>query len=76
LTSDPVLSPVFSTRFKRDVKQAERRDKDMAKLKTVIALQVDQRPLPADCRDHPLKGNWNGGLPQPGGMLTFSTNRA
>jgi mRNA interferase YafQ len=55
-----VLSPVFSTRFKRDVKQAQRRGKDMAKLKTVIALLVEQRPLPADYRDHPLRGNWAG----------------
>jgi mRNA-degrading endonuclease YafQ of YafQ-DinJ toxin-antitoxin module len=55
-----VLSPVFTTRFRRDVKRAERRGKDMAKLKAVIALLAEQAPLPPEYRDHPLRGDWTG----------------
>jgi mRNA interferase YafQ len=55
-----VLTPVRSGRFKRDVKRAEKRGKDMDKLKSVLSLLIEQKPLPARCRDHPLKGEWKG----------------
>jgi mRNA interferase YafQ len=56
--SELVLTPVFSIKFKRDIKHAGKRGKDMAKLKTAIELLVEQVPLPAEYRDHPLRGNW------------------
>jgi mRNA interferase YafQ len=33
-----VLTPVWSGRFKRDVRRAEKRGKDMEKLKSVLSL--------------------------------------
>lgn len=54
-----MLTPVRSTQFRRDVKKAERRGKDMAKLRTLLLLLIDQQPLPAHYRDHPLKGAWS-----------------
>jgi mRNA interferase YafQ len=49
---------VRSTAFKKDVKRAEKRGKDMAKLKTVILLLLEDAPLDPRYRDHPLKGQW------------------
>ena len=52
--------PTYSGQFKRDVKLAERRGKDMAKLKVAITLLIEGAPLPSYYLDHPLKGNWRG----------------
>ncbi len=46
--------------FKRDVKLAGRRGKDLAKLKTVLDLLIDGAELPAQYKDHPLRGNYAG----------------
>ncbi|WP_202943977.1 type II toxin-antitoxin system mRNA interferase toxin, RelE/StbE family [Parvibaculum lavamentivorans] len=51
-----MLSPVRSTQFKRDVKRAEKRGKDLGKLKRLLALLIERQPLPSAYRDHPLKG--------------------
>jgi mRNA interferase YafQ len=52
--------PGYSGQFKRDVKQAQRRGKDMGKLKTLLGLLIEGKPLPVSCLDHPLKGGWRG----------------
>jgi mRNA interferase YafQ len=51
---------VRSTTFKKDVKRAEKRGKDMGKLKAVILLLLEDKPLEPRHRDHPLKGDWVG----------------
>jgi len=50
--------PDYSGQFKRDVKLAQKRGKDMDKLKTLLGLLIDGSPLPAPYLDHPLKGDW------------------
>ena len=50
----------YSGQFRRDVKLAEKRGKDMTKLRRVIQLLTDDAPLAARFRDHPLKGDWKG----------------
>ncbi len=52
--------PDYSGQFKRDVKQAQKRGKDMEKLKAVLELLIEGKPFPATCLDHPLKGGWRG----------------
>ena len=52
--------PVRSTAFKKDVKRADKRGRDMAKLKAVILQLIEGAPLEPHHRDHPLKGNWLG----------------
>jgi mRNA interferase YafQ len=52
--------PVRSGRFKRDVKLAQKRGKDMAKLRAALALLIAEQPVPAVYRDHPLRGAWKG----------------
>lgn len=50
--------PDYSGQFKRDVKQSQKRGKDMDKLKTLLGLLMEGKPLPASYLDHPLKGGW------------------
>lgn len=52
--------PDYSGQFKRDVKQSQKRGKDMSKLKTLLGLLIEGKPLPANYLDHPLKGSWKG----------------
>ena len=40
--------------FRRDVKLAQKRGKDMAKLREVILLLIEGSPLPPRFKDHPL----------------------
>jgi mRNA interferase YafQ len=49
---------VRSTQFKRDVKLAEKRGKDMAKLRDLILLLAEGTVLPSSYKDHPLSGDW------------------
>lgn len=53
-------TPVRSGQFRRDVKRAEKRGKDLRKLRDLLRLLVDGVELPARYRDHGLKGEWGG----------------
>jgi len=44
--------------FRRDVKLAQRRGKDMSKLRELILLLAEGNPLPPHYKDHPLAGPW------------------
>ncbi len=50
----------FTSRFKKEVKLAEKRGGDLAKLEKVIGLLRMGAALPARYRDHVLTGNWAG----------------
>ena len=47
-----------STRFKRDLKLAIKRNYDISLLVAIIALLSDGEPLPEKNNDHPLKGDY------------------
>lgn len=49
-----------TTQFKKDVKLANRRGKDLEKLKAVLGLLIAGDALPAQYQDHPLRGNFAG----------------
>jgi len=49
---------IRGAQFKRDVKLAERRGKDLAKLRELILLLVEGASLPPRYKDHSLGGNW------------------
>lgn len=55
-----MLTPVRSSQFKRDVRRAERRGKDLTKLRSFLASLIHQEALSARYRDHPLRGIWRG----------------
>ncbi len=49
---------ISGAQFRRDVKLAQKRGKDMTKLRELILLLVDRNPLPPRYKDHPLSGDW------------------
>ena len=49
---------ISGTQFRRDVKLAQRRRKDMSKLRELILLLAEGNPLPPYYKDHPLAGVW------------------
>lgn len=55
-----MLTLVQSSTFEKDLKLAQKRGKDMAKLKALLNLLANQTPLPSTYLDHPLKSNWKG----------------
>ena len=55
-----MLVPVRSSRFKRDVKRARTRGKDVSKLRRVLGLLLEGKRLQARYRDHRLRGDWQG----------------
>jgi mRNA interferase YafQ len=50
--------PILGAKFRRDVKLAQRRGKDMKKLRAAILLLIEGNPLPPFYKDHPLSGDW------------------
>jgi mRNA interferase YafQ len=52
--------PAYSGQFKRDVKLAQRRGKDMEKLRLALSRLIESSPLPREYADHALRGNWRG----------------
>jgi mRNA interferase YafQ len=53
-----VRNIVRGSQFKRDVKLAVKRGKDMAKLRELLLLLIEGNPLPPRYKDHPLSGDW------------------
>ncbi len=49
---------IRGTQFKKDVKLAQRRGKDMNKLRELISLLLEGGPLPPHYRDHSLQVRW------------------
>ena len=55
-----MLIPVRSSRFKRDVRRAAKRGRDLTKLRAFLSWLIQQQPLTARHLDHPLRGIWKG----------------
>jgi mRNA interferase YafQ len=55
-----VRVPVRSGQFRRDVRRAEKRGKDMSKLRELITLLLAADALPERYKDHSLRGSWKG----------------
>jgi mRNA interferase YafQ len=55
-----MLRPIESSKFRKDLKRARRRGKDLEKLKTPVGLLLAQKPLPERYRDHRLAGPYAG----------------
>ena len=53
------LTPVYTSRFRSDVKRLEAGGKDMAKLRSLIETLAHRRPLEPRHKDHPLSGKWS-----------------
>ena len=53
-------APEYSTQFRRDVKRAQKRGKDVGKLKELLHLLISGQKLPSRFKDHALKNDWSG----------------
>lgn len=53
-----MLIPVRTTQFKRDTKLAEKRKKDMAKIRAIMTKIAKQESLDPKHRNHKLTGNY------------------
>jgi len=49
-----------ANQFKKDVKRADKRGKNLAKLREVLDLLIDGNPLPPEYKDHPLRRDFAG----------------
>lgn len=50
----------YTTQFKKDYKRVKKQNKDIAKLRAVIANLVAGQLLEPKYRDHQLSGSWEG----------------
>lgn len=51
-------TPSYTRQFERDLRLAQRRGKDIEKLKVVVTALINEQPLAERYYDHPLKGNY------------------
>ena len=51
-------TPISGAQFRRDVKLAQKRGKDMTKLRVLLSLLIEGKSLPPHYNDHPLRGEW------------------
>ena len=74
-----MLKLVRSNQFKKDVKRLTRSgSKDMSRLKEVIILLVNEKPLGKKYKNHPLVNNWKGCLEchiGPDWLLVYRVNK-
>ena len=55
-----MLAPVRSAQFKRDVRRAGKRGRNLTRLRALLATLLAQEPLAAKHGDLPLRGIWKG----------------
>ena len=55
-----MLTPRYTSAFKKEYKRAQKRGYDMDKLRRVIDLLLNEMPLPEAYDDHPLRGKFGG----------------
>ena len=55
-----MLDVVFSNRFKKDLRLAEKRGYNLDLLDEVVTKLANREPLPAQNRDHDLLGKYEG----------------
>lgn len=54
-----MLQVEYTSKFKRDLKLAKRRNKDIASLQRIMKHIEHEAPLNLRLRDHALTGNWS-----------------
>jgi mRNA interferase YafQ len=54
------LDLLTTTAFEKDMGRVRKQGRDLDKLEAVVSLLLEQEPLPARCRSHPLRGEWAG----------------
>lgn len=55
-----MLTPRYTSAFKKEYKRAKKRGQDMNKLMRVIEMLLNEKSLPESYEDHPLRGKFMG----------------
>lgn len=55
-----MLQPKFTKQFEKDLKRIQKRGKSVKKLKDVIKMLANEKPLEPRLKDHKLSGNYVG----------------
>jgi len=55
-----MLTPIYLNRFKKELLKIKKRGNDTDKLKTIISLLLQEKPLPDKHRNHKLQGEYKG----------------
>lgn len=55
-----MLQVEYTSKFKRDLKLAKRRNKDIPSLQSIMRKIEHEKPLDQRFKDHPLSGKWVG----------------
>ena len=55
---DMILRPVYTSRFKKDLKKIEKDKESIAKLKQTVDILLSKQTLPESYYPHPLSGNY------------------
>jgi mRNA interferase YafQ len=53
-----MLLPIYEKRFAKEVQKAQKRGKDMQKLKDIMTMLIHEKPLAIKNRNHKLKGDF------------------
>lgn len=53
-----MLQPKFTKQFEKDLKRIQKRGKSVKKLKDVIKMLANEKPLEPRLKDHKLSGNY------------------
>ena len=54
------LKIILTNQFKKDLKRAKKRGRNLDLLDQTVTKLANQEPLPQSCRDHDLSGGWTG----------------
>ena len=55
-----MLDVIYKNKFYKDLELAKKRGKDLEKIKLLMKLLEEEKPLERKHDDHPLKGNYRG----------------
>lgn len=53
-------NPFYTKQFSKDIKKMQKRGKDMEKIKKLLSLLIENKPLDLAYKDHKLTGNFEG----------------
>jgi mRNA interferase YafQ len=55
-----MLKPTFIKPFRKQLNLMEKRRMNISKLREVMDMIINEKPLPPERHNHPLHGNWEG----------------
>lgn len=68
-----------TSQFKKDIKRIAKQGFDLRKLRLILDLLLDGKPLPSRCKDHPLQGDFAGSRDchiEPDWLLIYTLTEA